>query len=855
MSCRKNLIIVVLFGVAVFISVTTTPSLSSAQPGRSTGSVILPFSVVDSSSLPLRGQDESVGKKSPNLIERLKRTLSNLTRDDTDDSTPDSPPREKVQDMPRPQAIPTTPPKPVTAQEVREAYDHPNTVTEKRPSTTPTQSVPKTTESARDNNVRDNNVRENITEVPRSPRTADAEGTSDNASIYDRMRLIREPVFYAVSGTDETTSTPTAVSKTPAPARTTPNVATTRKPRVPATESFPERSVPTASQLLANETGTQPTLAANANRRIAVSTEPVDDPWDPNDAELPPPEQGNSLKPQLSGIDVVRKPIVSPGNRTPTRQTIETLEVSAAARPGFTTQESARQQATFAPATDQEKTLLVCPLIELETIAATKAIVGQEAAYKIRVINRGGAPAEQFALTVEIPNWINVLAPEASAGTTSIVSRGIGSEMRDFVWKIPKVDAKMEEQIILNLVPQKRETVDLKIRYDFYKPPAMAKIVVQEPTLEMELVGPGEALWGTNVIYKLLIRNTGNGDAENVKLELLQTGSDLKSLEIPLLKAGEEQIIDIDVRTGLKQEHIDINVQATGSYGLTASAIKRVVVMRPELDVLVEVPDMLFVGNPAEFTVRVRNNGNATAKNVELAASIPLGARYISNTTGGQPTPQNQVLWNLDAIPSGGEFITTVVCEIKREGICKLEVVANDKSGLAVAGVGSVNVEAIADLKMQMDNPQGPVEVGQEAVFAIHITNRGTKTAEDVEVVAAFARGLEPFGIDGANGTMSDGQVIFDKIPTIIAGQTVTLKVKGRADRPGNHRVRVEVICQTVNAHIVSEQATHFYQKQKTRAAFTAESPEQPLTIQHTTTPQPLQSAPTTAASPSDPLR
>jgi uncharacterized repeat protein (TIGR01451 family) len=464
---------------------------------------------------------------------------------------------------------------------------------------------------------------------------------------------------------------------------------------------------------------------------------------------------------------------------------------------------------------DREKKLLVSPRLEVETEGDPRAIVGQEALYRIRITNRGGSSAEQIVLTVEIPSWLEIAQPEISAGTTSVIPREGNKEIRDFVWKVSRVEAQAEELLVLHLIPQQRKSVDLRINYDFFKPATVAKIVVQEPILEMELQGPDEVLWGTNVGYKLLVRNSGNGDAENVKLELLQTGSDMKSCELPVLKAGEEQVIDVEVWTG-KQEHIDINIQATGQYDIAAKVNKRVNVLRPNIVMAVDSPTVQFVGSPAEFQIKVQNIGNAAARDIVLSAAIPLGAKFISSTAGGELTSENQIVWKIDSILVGDVFSASVICEPKREGTCKLETSIGDKSGELASCAGSFEAEAIVELKLEVENPQGPVEVGQEAVYTLNVVNRGTKAAENVEIKAAFGGGLEPYGVEGGNASlMSDGQVFFDKIPTITSGQSILLKVKAKAEKPGNHRIRTEVLCAAANVHLVNENTTYFYQKQR----------------------------------------
>ena len=43
-------------------------------------------------------------------------------------------------------------------------------------------------------------------------------------------------------------------------------------------------------------------------------------------------------------------------------------------------------------------------------------------------------------------------------------------------------------------------------------------------------------------------------------------------------------------------------------------------------------------------------------------------------------------------------------------------------------------VEAIADLKLMVNDPQGPLPVGKEVVYEIVITNRGTREANNIDV-------------------------------------------------------------------------------------------------------------------------
>ncbi|MDR2762957.1 MAG: DUF11 domain-containing protein, partial [Planctomycetaceae bacterium] len=312
---------------------------------------------------------------------------------------------------------------------------------------------------------------------------------------------------------------------------------------------------------------------------------------------------------------------------------------------------SGNRQPADQKAAISSRKLTVSPLIEVETEGESRVIVGRESKYRIRVSNKGGASAEQVTLTIEIPSWIKFSLSALSSGVTEIKKENAKSGSRDFIWTIGQLESNKEELLELLLTPQERKVIDLKILYDFHKPHATTTILVEEAAIEMELQGPNEIMWGTQVAYTLFVRNIGSGDAEKVKLELLETGSAMKEHTFPLIKAGEEKAIAVDVWAGKQQRSVDINIQANGSYGVNAKIAKKVKILRPEVTMQVETAETQFVGSPAEFIVKIKNSGNADAKNLDLTVTIPIGAKYISSTNGGELTPQNNVKWSIDTLP------------------------------------------------------------------------------------------------------------------------------------------------------------------------------------------------------------
>ncbi len=117
-------------------------------------------------------------------------------------------------------------------------------------------------------------------------------------------------------------------------------------------------------------------------------------------------------------------------------------------------------------------------------------------------------------------------------------------------------------------------------------------------------------------------------------------------------------------------------------------------------------------------------------------------------------------------------------------------------------------VEAIADLVLTVSDPVAPAPVGGDVAYEINLSNRGTKAAEAVRVVAQFSNGIEPVGVEGQTGEVLTGQVLFSPIARLEPGASVKLKVIAKADVAGDHRFRTEV--RYGETSLVAEEATIF---------------------------------------------
>jgi len=452
------------------------------------------------------------------------------------------------------------------------------------------------------------------------------------------------------------------------------------------------------------------------------------------------------------------------------------------------------------------------PVLSVSTVGPRRISVGKEAVYEITVRNAADVAAEDVTVFINLPEWADLLGAEAGAGTTRSTVADEAAE--PLQWQLGHLPARGQQRLLLRIVPRQRRAFDLAVRWECKPVASQTVIEVQEPELEVQLDGPREVLYGKQEVYKLKLANTGNGDAEGVIITLAPTGigdSHPISHKLGRLAAGEETAVELEL-TARQSQSLMIKVDVRADGGLHAELAEKVVVRRAVLEVDVEGPKMQYVGTAADYRIRVRNSGNAEAKHLAFSVNIPPGAKYLSGANGGRLAADGSKLqWTLGSLVPGSEQVYEIKCSLGLPGSNHLQVVCSADGDVSAAGDATTAVEAIADLVLEVEDPAVPVPVGREATYRIRIGNRGTKNAEDVDVLAYFSQGVEPASAIGGKHKIAPGEVVFAPISSVTAGAEVVFEIRARAESPGNHVFRAEVHCPSLQTRLVSEETTNFF--------------------------------------------
>ena len=465
------------------------------------------------------------------------------------------------------------------------------------------------------------------------------------------------------------------------------------------------------------------------------------------------------------------------------------------------------------------------PMLDVKTTGPRSINVGKESAYTVTIVNAGTSAVQDMMVSIKIPAWTDLVDTKATNGAARPSSSAAGEPL---VWHIPRVEAHRKEQLVLRLVPRESRPFDLAVQWTFSPVASQAMVEVKEAKLSMSLAGPKEVVYGQTKVYKLSLSNSGTGDAENVVLFLSPlegVSSTPTRHDIGTLRAGESKIVEVEL-TARQSGTLEMKAAAMADGNLRAEVNEEIVVHRPGLKLIASGPDAQYSGTAANYKICVSNPGNATAENILLTAMLPVGAKYMSSS-GGQFVPeQNKITWSIPSLNPGSEQELEVHCTLGAPGENHLQVVGTAASDLTDSAAAITNVEALADLKLEVSDPSGPIPVGEETTYEIHLRNRGTKSAENVDIAGYFSAGIEPITADGAPFNISAGQVVFRPIESIGPGSELVLRIKAKAGKPGNHVFRAEVVCPQVGTKLASEDTTLYFSNADHDETQTASRPD-----------------------------
>jgi uncharacterized repeat protein (TIGR01451 family) len=448
------------------------------------------------------------------------------------------------------------------------------------------------------------------------------------------------------------------------------------------------------------------------------------------------------------------------------------------------------------------------PSISLQKLAPAETQVGKPAVFEIRVQNTGRVIAHDVEIRDEIPKGTRLI------GTIPRATAGVQGEL---VWAFDTLKPGEEAKVQVQLMPTAQGEIG-SVATVHFNAAASARTVATKPELVVETTAPKQAMIGQPVTVSIKISNPGTGTAtgvvveENVPDGLEHASGRELEYAIGTLKPNETKHLELTL-TAAKAGRVVNLLSARGDGSLEAEGKAEVEVVAPALELALEGPKRRYLERQATYTFSVSNPGSAPAKEVELVTYLPPGLKFVSANNAGEYDAQTRTVhWLLEELPpnqSGSVVLTTLPVEAGEQ---KLRVQGTAQQGLSAEKEHAVTIEGIAAMLFQVADLADPIEVGGETSYEIRVVNQGSKTATNIRLAALLPPEMKFLAAEGPTRHTLEGQkLLFDALPRLAAKADTSYRVRVQGLRPGDLRLRVQLISDEMRTAITKEESTQVY--------------------------------------------
>ncbi len=450
---------------------------------------------------------------------------------------------------------------------------------------------------------------------------------------------------------------------------------------------------------------------------------------------------------------------------------------------------------------------MVIPQIRLWVEGPAKLKVNTPATYRVFAKNEGQSEVVGLLVSTLVPAGVTSKDVKVAAGTLEAEDLEDGS--KSILWQLPELPAGQTRTLTAELSALRPEHFGMDIEWTVLPETGTLDINAVQPQLVVAIEGASEVLYGKPEMYRLRVRNPGNADVKDAEVFMTAESFGTQKSKIGDLAAGQERIVEVEL-TFQKSGRMSISGGAESKVSqLQAESKIDVTVKQIQLQTACVAPERQFQGAIAPYTFEIVNEGDVVAQDVRCEILLPAGA-LAASLPEGVAQSGNKLFWVLKNVAARETKQITVPIQMNETGSLNIEVNAANEHGSNANCKALVMVESISDLILTVADPVAPAPVSEKVVYELVVQNRGSKTARNVTVLAQFSEGIEPIGFEGEAAQMVTGQVVFDPISKIEAGQSAVLRVIAVASVPGMHRFRAEVQCDDGETHLIQEESTRY---------------------------------------------
>ena len=511
-----------------------------------------------------------------------------------------------------------------------------------------------------------------------------------------------------------------------------------------------------------------------------------------------------------------RRPLTSSGGLTgPAKTTQRFSNAASSTRLPTTSGRAPMMQASrVSPKPgDRQYEGVQSPSMIIQKFSPKEIQVNQTADFEVKVRNVGRISVDDVLVMDQVPQGAKYI--DANPKPTSQSRTG------ELQWQLGTMEPGEERTILLQLQPTEPGEIGSVAQF-YFGGRATNRTKVTQPKLKITHTADPKVLIGNNVVFDVIVENTGNGPAKDVVIqeevpELLeyQDGSRELEYEIGTLQPGQSRRLQLGLRAARVGRMQNV-MFASAKGGLRAKHEAEVEIIAPKLRTTSEGPTKRYIQREVSHTFTVANDGTAPATNLRLIARLPSGLRYVdANNRGRYDRNSHSVIWQMRDLSAGGSGDVEVSTTPVEAGVQNIKFEAEADLNQRSETVQNLNVDHLIDVFFEIDDVVDPIEIGAETRYQIRLVNQGTQAASNVILQADFPPGIQPTAVDGDLRNQIRGQqIVFEPITSLRSGEEVKVVVQATGRTDGDHRVVVNMQCDGRSTPVSKQETTRVYPDQ-----------------------------------------
>ncbi len=361
-------------------------------------------------------------------------------------------------------------------------------------------------------------------------------------------------------------------------------------------------------------------------------------------------------------------------------------EIGSVAQVSFQTQASVRTVSTK-------------PELVVKHTGPDKILIGQDVVFDITLSNPGSGATTGIVIEEDVPDGLAHVAGarlEYEVGTLR-----------------PKEEKRLQLVLRADKAGQVRNVLTVKADAGIIKSDQFDFEVIA-PELQVAISGAKTRYLERQVVYDIGVNNPGTSTAYDVQLVtflpkgLKYVSADNKGsydpgrhavfwslAELPATESGTVQLTALPIETGEQKLRVEgtanLNLQTEYEHTTTVQGLTELAFS------VQDVHDPIEVGSETMYEIRIVNNGNKVATNVQIAAELPAELQPISGDGPTKVTVEGQVVYMapLAKIAPRDEVVYRIAARGKSAGDHVIAVqLASDEVPTAVVKQESTKVYA-----------------------------------------------------------------------------------------------------------------------------------------------------------------